>query len=188
MNGGGSWGQQWPRYLCCNCNDSSFLNANFEVFQGIILLSVNNTDNTVISSLYSSRETGQYLLWGPISQAPTWITLALCAWLHQWYWQATPWQGGFTAEVACFPSKCRSFPPSPYPVASALRQALGQPGVSEHRDLRDHRGSLKLLSNLPNYWDSISQECLAVCGSFPKLKDKVLEESEAKWLSMMFWS
>lgn len=46
MHGAWSWGQQQPRYLCSNCNDSSFSNANFEVFQGIILLSVNNTDNT----------------------------------------------------------------------------------------------------------------------------------------------
>lgn len=46
MYEGRSWGQQRPHYLCSNCNDSSFLNANFQVFQGIILLSVNNTDST----------------------------------------------------------------------------------------------------------------------------------------------
>lgn len=39
-------GQQWHLYRGCNCNDPSFLNTNFEVFQGIILLSVKNTDNT----------------------------------------------------------------------------------------------------------------------------------------------
>ena len=39
-----SRGQQRPCHLCSNCNDSSFLNANSEAFQGIILLNVNNTD------------------------------------------------------------------------------------------------------------------------------------------------
>ena len=40
-----SRGQLRPCHLHSNCNDSSFLNANSEVFQGIILLSVNNTDS-----------------------------------------------------------------------------------------------------------------------------------------------
>lgn len=47
MHEGQSRGQLRPCHLHSNCNDSSFLNANSEVFQGIILLSVNNTDSIV---------------------------------------------------------------------------------------------------------------------------------------------
>lgn len=135
----------------------------------------------LVSSLYSSRETGQYLLWGPISQAPTWITLAGVCLASLMVLICCPQHGEFYSRGSLLPLTRSSVSSLSVPSGLCSQASIGPPWHLWRQNI------IEAAENLPSYQDSISQECLAVVGSSPTWRTKQPEVSVAKWFSIMFW-
>lgn len=95
----------------------------------------------LIGSLYSRREGGPHQLWGTVSQAPTWITLAgVPSFLNNI--DKLPGRGQVSSRDGLLSLARTLLPPSPGPAA---------PAVS------DRRWPTILLNDLPNYRDSLPE-------------------------------
>lgn len=136
---------------CCfqpNCNYSSSLNANAEVFQGVISLSVNDTDNAPDKFfVFCQRKWSAPISWGLLSEAPAWIPLA------------DPWLASLMIWACCYHAwkiKERRLPS--FPVV-----AIPVPGSHSHQGEQAQSASL-LQRTVKCEAGHLPHRCIALCG------------------------